>query len=88
MPHRYGAAHKREREKVKREVEAGNAYCSRCGRFIQPGSDWHLDHSEDGKDYLGPAHARCNSLAGARKGGRITGGWGKVNAKRHSRRWY
>lgn len=43
-----------------REVELGHATCARCSRPIVPGSEWHLDHADDGVGYLGPSHARCN----------------------------
>jgi hypothetical protein len=37
------------------------------GGLIEPGSDWHLDHRDDRRGYLGASHARCNTVAGARK---------------------
>jgi hypothetical protein len=48
-------------------VAAGGVCCARCGEPIAPGEDWHLDHTDDRSDYLGPSHRRCNLLAGALK---------------------
>jgi hypothetical protein len=56
----YGIEHKRLRDKWRKVVEAGEATCSRCGRWIAPGSSWHLDHSDDRSGYIGASHARCN----------------------------
>lgn len=66
----YGTAHQRERKRWVGVVEAGSAFCSRCGGPIAPGSAWHLDHSDDRSRYLGAAHARCNVKAGSRKAAR------------------
>lgn len=63
MGHRYGGSHKQLRKSYQRDVEAGMAVCCRCKRPIQPGAAWHLDHSDDGVTYLGPAHAKCNLRA-------------------------
>jgi len=51
-------------------VEAGEVCCARCGGWIRPGSDWHLDHSDDRTQYLGPSHRRCNLRAAALKANR------------------
>ena len=64
----YGAAHQRERAKWKPTVEAGNADCALCHDPIEPGSEWHLDHTPDRQGYRGPAHASCNRKDGARRG--------------------
>ena len=62
----YGTRHKKLRVKVKREVDAGHAYCWRCGRHIPPGSDFHLGHDDDDPNaYMGAEHPACN-LATAR----------------------
>jgi hypothetical protein len=42
--------------------------CARCGRRIEPGQQWHLDHHDDRRlGYLGASHASCNARAGAHK---------------------
>ena len=41
-------------------VENGFVTCTRCGKRIQPGSDWDLDHTDDRNGYRGPSHAKCN----------------------------
>jgi hypothetical protein len=56
----YGASHLRERRKVEREVKAGNAFCSECGRWIAPTAKWHLAHDHRNGGYAGAAHATCN----------------------------
>lgn len=45
----YGAAHDRQRRELKRQVDAGNAYCRRCGRWLPPGSKFHASHPGDDK---------------------------------------
>lgn len=37
------------------------------GGLIAPGADWDMDHADDRRSYLGPSHARCNRVAGARR---------------------
>jgi hypothetical protein len=56
----YGWKHQQARARVKREVDAGRAFCARCGGFIVPGTSWDLDHSNDRENYLGPSHSSCN----------------------------
>lgn len=65
----YGPEHRHLRRKVKREVEAGQAYCWRClseGKtreqaWIPPDSDWHLGHDDkDRSVYRGAEHVACN----------------------------
>lgn len=77
----YGVAHKRLRAKWATVVDTGNAYCSRCGRLIIPGSPWHLDHTDDRSGYYGPAHQRCNVAAANKRRAR------KNKIKRTSREW-
>ena len=73
----YGWAHQRERARQALIVAAGQAYCWRCGGWIQPGSEWHLGH-DDNRVTRGPEHARsCNLAAAARKTNHRRG------AKRH-----
>jgi hypothetical protein len=66
---RYRAGHDRLRRQWALQVEAGNAYCARCGFLIVPGESFDVDH-EDGSlsEYLGVSHASCNRRAGARRG--------------------
>jgi hypothetical protein len=71
-------------------VAAGKAKCARCGEAIEPGSEWALDHRDDGRGYLGPSHASCNARAGAHK---LLGIHGKGSAfaerpYRWSQRWH
>jgi hypothetical protein len=71
----YGAAHQRERERLRPSVEAGEAVCTepicvleRLGatRWIPPGAPWDLAHDRHTGGYHGPAHRRCNRAEGAR----------------------
>ena len=62
----YGRAHEAERRRWKRVVEAGEAFCTRCGLPVT--GAFHLDHSDDRTEYLGVAHPSCNMSAGGRKG--------------------
>lgn len=48
--------------------------CTVCHQTVLPGSDWHLDHTDDGLAYLGAAHAHCNTSKGARKLNRMQAG--------------
>ena len=58
----YGWPHRRLRARVKRDVEAGLAFCARCFGPIAPWEPWDLDHDENGgiRDYRGQSHRRCN----------------------------
>ena len=62
----YGAAHDAERRKWAPLVATGTVRCVRCGKFIAPDAQWSPDHSDDRARYLGPAHRRCNLIAGGR----------------------
>jgi hypothetical protein len=62
----YGSQHQIERAKWQRIVDRTGWPCARCETRIQPGDDWHLDHSDDRTTYLGPSHARCNDSAGGK----------------------
>ena len=60
----YGEAHKKARKEWEPMVERGEAFCSRCGKWIRPGSKWHLDHHDgDRSVYRGPSHEKCNVAA-------------------------
>lgn len=71
---RYGTEHKRLRAQWKVKVDAGEICCWRCGEWIPPRSRWHLGHSDDGSQYMGPEHWRCNVRAASREA--------------HRRRWH
>jgi hypothetical protein len=82
----YGFHHQKLRRRWQAVVDRGEAVCSRCRSPIVAGQAWHLDHAPGKVAYLGPSHARCNAVAGAKLGAAIT------NAKRRgrlrgSRRW-
>lgn len=68
----YGSKHQAERRLWDRKVKAGKATCVRCGKNIEPGQHWDLDHTEDRTGYLGPAHRSCNRSAGGRNGAATT----------------
>jgi len=56
----YGWKHQQARARVKRLVDAGQAFRARCGGYIVPGEPFDLDHTPDRAGYLGPSHRRCN----------------------------
>lgn len=62
----YGTAHINARKAMARQVATGNARCARCNEFLKPGSDWHLDHTDDRTGYLGASCARCNLSAASK----------------------
>ena len=64
---RYGPQHKRLRAAWAVVVLEGRATCVRCHVAIPPGTRWDLDHTDDGRGYLGPSHHSCNRRAGAIK---------------------
>ena len=64
----YGYKHKRLRLRWKAIVDSGQACCAGCGGWIAPGSAWHLDHDDTRQAYLGVSHAKCNVIAGAKRG--------------------
>lgn len=68
--HGYDSKHRARRKREQRNVDAGNAYCWRCGELIPPDSDWDLGHDDnDRTKYMGPEHVACNR---ATKGHRTT----------------
>jgi hypothetical protein len=81
----YGTAHHKERARVDRIVQAGEAACCRCGSLIEPGSDWHLDHTDDRSGYLGPSHPDCNVRAANGRGRGFTARL--AEQRRWSREW-
>lgn len=87
---RYGGGHRRLRAAVDVVVQAGEAVCTRCTEPIAPGTPWHLDHDDQTGGYRGPAHASCNSAAGAAKGNldaRMAGAGLDLDASLLSRAW-
>jgi hypothetical protein len=64
----YDYRHRKLRLQWAHVVDSGQAYCTICGRWIAPGTPWHLDHDDDRRYYRGVAHASCNVKDGARKG--------------------
>jgi hypothetical protein len=72
----YGAAHQRERERLRPLVDAGLAYCQQpvclmTARRIEPGTPWALGHNDARTAWIGPTHALCNAHDGAVKAGRV-----------------
>jgi len=63
---RYGRKHREIR--AARLAEAYGTPCVRCGQTMRPGQHLDLDHTDDGRSYLGFSHRGCNQRAGARKG--------------------
>lgn len=65
----YGREHVLERRRWVTLVASGTVTCSRCGRLLEPGAAFDLDHADDRSGYIGAAHPRCNRAAGGRKAG-------------------
>jgi hypothetical protein len=64
----YGPVHKRLRAAWAALVEAGQVWCARCGKWIEPGTPWDLGHDDNDRSlYTGPEHRACNTAAAARK---------------------
>lgn len=61
---RYGYAHQLARKAWKDQLPLP---CTVCGNTVTSDMDWHLDHTDDGAGYLGPAHAPCNQSKAATK---------------------
>lgn len=55
------------------EAQCSELVCVKASRHIDPDEEWHLAHTADGSDYLGPAHAECNTSEGAARGNRMRG---------------
>lgn len=69
--------HRDARARFATDVESGNGWCAETicvieaeggSRWIPPKSRWHAAHTDDGLAYKGPAHERCNTADGARRG--------------------
>jgi hypothetical protein len=63
----YGTAHEYRRKAIEPAVITGKTVCCRCGEPIKPSDEWHLDHSDDRRGYLGVAHKLCNLRAAGLK---------------------
>jgi hypothetical protein len=64
----YGAEHRALRKRLARLVQAGQATCWRCGRWIAPGEPWDLGHDDvDRSVYRGPEHRSCNRRTSGRR---------------------
>jgi hypothetical protein len=66
---KYGRRHRAIRHALL--LDAVGKPCVRCGRPIERGQAVDLDHHDDGRSYLGLAHATCNRRAGAERGNAI-----------------
>lgn len=56
---RYGGEFRRVREMWRKQIDAGETpVCRRCGKRIEAGAEWDLDHLEGGG--LWPSHRACN----------------------------
>ena len=65
----YDTTHQRERRHTATLIAQAHAaghpiLCTRCRQPITPTDAWDLDHADDRRHYLGPAHASCNRRAG------------------------
>jgi hypothetical protein len=68
----YGRAHQAKRAEYKTLVDRGGVKCYRCGKFIQPGQPFHLDHADvpgahQRGIYAGASHPWCNLAARNRR---------------------
>ena len=64
----YGPAHRAERLKWKRVVDAGQAVCCLCGKWLPPGEPFDLDHLPGSADqYRGVACTYCNRADGGKR---------------------
>lgn len=65
----YGSEHQKERARAKRVVDAGEAYCWRCGGWIDPAMPWDLGHDDhDRSVYRGPEHRGRECPMGGNRG--------------------
>lgn len=72
-----------EKERLRPIVEDGEGWCAETvclveadggSRWIPPGSRWHLAHARNDDGFLGPAHERCNSSEGGKRGNEVRNG--------------
>jgi hypothetical protein len=63
----YGWSHQKARAQMATLVNAGEAYCWRCGGWIDPTQPWDLGHDDhDRTIYRGPEHPACNRATNGR----------------------
>lgn len=79
----YGHAHRQERKRWAAIVEAGNAYCWRCQKWLPPGQPWDLGHVDGTDRYAGPECRPCNRGTAAVRGNRAR----KVTQPQRPSRW-
>jgi hypothetical protein len=66
---RYRYAHQQERKRWVPIVEAGQAFCWRCSKWLPPGLPWDLGHDDnDVTIYRGPECRPCNRGTAATRG--------------------
>lgn len=66
------AEYKQARAAAKRIVDAGQGFCWRCGRWLDPRRSWHLGHDDHDRTIIrGPECVPCNLGAAARKGAQV-----------------
>lgn len=82
----YGTAHRRERARWVKRVDAGLVDCARCGQPIEPGRPWDLGHNDDRTGWTGPEHRICNRRVGGRNGATVTN-TARRAVVRQSREW-
>lgn len=73
---KYGYEHKKLRKQWKVLVDTGTVNCARCGKPIEPGALWDLDHVDGSEtEYLGPSCRGCNraTLTHAKESRQTTG---------------
>lgn len=67
----YGKEHLALRREWAKVVDRGEAFCWRCGIWIEPGMKWHLGHDDhDRSVYRGPECVPCNTSTAASRGNR------------------
>jgi hypothetical protein len=71
----YGWPHQKLRAKWAKVVRAGAAVCSRCGESFGRDEPWDLDHTDDRRGWLGPAHPKCNRATASRPVKRTSRAW-------------
>lgn len=69
----YGYWHRKERAKWVPVVQAGRAYCWRCGYWLNPTQPWDLGHDDNDRSiYRGPECVPCNRATAGRRRKRAT----------------
>lgn len=66
-------AHRTERRRLERQMErdgyliCAQPECLEPSRLIEQGQPWHAGHNDEGTGYIGPVHAHCNVVDGAKR---------------------